>query len=56
VSIAEVPMKHLIACGLLVAVPGITNAQNTDSSQHEMEEIVVLAHPLSAEGLAQATR
>ncbi|MDH4013299.1 MAG: TonB-dependent receptor [Chromatiales bacterium] len=46
-------MKNLIACGLLLAASAPVTAQ-TPEEPMEMEELTVIAHPLSAEGLAQA--
>jgi iron complex outermembrane receptor protein len=48
-------MKPFWLIGLVAAAPGAVAAQDVSQARDEIEEVVVLAHPLSAEGLAQAS-
>ena len=47
-------MKPILLIGLLAAAPATVAAQDVGQARDEIEEVIVLAHPLSAEGLAQA--
>ena len=47
-------MKSIWLVGLIAVIPGTVVAQEAAQTNNEIEEVVVQAHPLSAEGLAQA--
>ena len=46
-------MKSIWLVGLITVIPGTLVAQEAAQTNNEIEEVVVQAHPLSAEGLAQ---
>ena len=48
-------MKPTLLFGLLAVAPIVVAAEDLNQARDEIEEVVVLAHPLSAEGLAQAS-